>query len=127
LLTDVTATPGSVSTTATVGVPASVRDPLRTNTSHPDPYTTLVRSDLAVTKTDGVTSVNAGGQTTYTIKVTNNGPSAVAGTLSDPSAAGLPKTTTIACSAAVNNKCVSAPTKAQLEAGFTLPSLASGE
>ncbi|MFT3768517.1 MAG: hypothetical protein QM820_23980 [Minicystis sp.] len=36
-------------------------------------------ADLAVTKTDGVTSIAAGQMTTYTITVTNNGPNTVTG------------------------------------------------
>jgi len=41
-------------------------------------------ADLSVTKTDGVTSVNQGGTVTYTIVVSNAGPSAVTGaTVSD--------------------------------------------
>ncbi|HEX7966258.1 MAG TPA: hypothetical protein VF651_11155, partial [Gammaproteobacteria bacterium] len=37
-------------------------------------------SDLSITKTDGVSSINAGSNTTYTLTVTNNGPAATAGT-----------------------------------------------
>lgn len=36
-------------------------------------------ADLAITKTDGVASVNAGGSTTYTITASNAGPDAVTG------------------------------------------------
>ena len=47
-------------------------------------------ADLSITKTDGVGSVIAGTSTTYTITVTNNGPSAVAAgvVVSDPIPAG---------------------------------------
>ena len=42
-------------------------------------------ADLAIVKDDGTTSVNAGASTVYTITVTNNGPSAIAGAiLADP-------------------------------------------
>ena len=34
-------------------------------------------ADLAVTKTDGIATVNVGGSTTYTITLTNNGPTVV--------------------------------------------------
>ena len=37
----------------------------------------LPAADLALTKTDGVASVVAGTSTTYTITLTNNGPSTV--------------------------------------------------
>jgi len=39
--------------------------------------------DVSVSKTDGVTSVQAGGQTTYTIVAANSGPNAASGTLVD--------------------------------------------
>jgi LPXTG-site transpeptidase (sortase) family protein len=83
-------------------------------------------ADLAITKTDGVTSVGAGGTTTYTVRVTNNGPSAVTGAiLSDPAATGLSKTA-VTCSP-TPGQCLAPPTVAQLESGtFALPALANG-
>src|SRR5438874_260977 len=71
-------------------------------------------------------SKNTGGSTTYTIRVTNNGPSSVTGaTLTDAAATGLSKTAAL-CSGAVGNKCTSAPSIASLEgAGFFLHTLAS--
>lgn len=85
-------------------------------------------ADLAITKTDNVTSVISGNATTYTIRVTNNGPSSVTGAvLKDPAATGLNQTGA-ACSAASNNKCTAAPTIAALQSasGVILPALASG-
>src|SRR5207245_563424 len=84
-------------------------------------------ADLAVTKTDAATSVNAGATTTYTIRVNNNGPSSVTGAvLSDPSVTGLTKTA-VACSM-TPGQCVTAPTVEQLEGGaFASPALASGQ
>ena len=41
--------------------------------------TSSAQADLAITKTDGVSSVNQGGSVTYTIQVTNNGPQNVSG------------------------------------------------
>jgi LPXTG-site transpeptidase (sortase) family protein len=80
-----------------------------------------------VTKDDGVASVDAGGTTTYTVRVTNVGPSSVTGAiLSDPVAAGLSKTGVV-CSG-TPGECVTPPTVGQLEGGtFALPALASGE
>jgi uncharacterized repeat protein (TIGR01451 family) len=50
------------------------------NTNSPSATLVLLgNADVAVTKTDTVTSVLAGGTTTYTIVVTNNGPDSVAG------------------------------------------------
>ena len=86
------------------------------------------KADLQITKTDGVTKVDSSSSTTYTIRVTNNGPSSVTGAiLSDPSATGLSKTA-LACSATTPGQCVTPPTKTQLEGGsFALPTLASGD
>lgn len=47
-------------------------------------------ADLAITKTDNVTTVTSGGTTTYVLTVTNNGPAAVNGALvSDTPGAGI--------------------------------------
>ena len=84
-------------------------------------------ADLSITKTDGTTTVAAGGSTTYTLVVTNGGPSSVTGALlADPAATGLAKTA-VAC-APTPGQCVSPPSVAQLQAGtFALPALASGQ
>ncbi len=81
-------------------------------------------ADLAVVKTDGVTSVSSGGTTTYTITVINNGPSASTATLTDPAVTGLSKTA-VACGT-TPGVCTTAPTIANLEAGFSTPSIPSG-
>lgn len=48
-------------------------------------------TDLSVTKTDGYTTYNPGTTTTYTVKVTNNGPVTVMNvTVSDPVPSGIP-------------------------------------
>lgn len=64
-----------------------------------------VEADLSVTKTDGVTTVNAGGTTTYTIVVANAGPSAVTGAaFADPFPASLTCTTSsVAAGGATGN------------------------
>ena len=64
--------------------PAGVTDTNPGNNSATDTDTLTPQADLAITKTDGVASVSAPGTTTYTIVVTNNGPSNVTGaTVSD--------------------------------------------
>ncbi len=68
---------GSLVNTATVTAPAGVTDTNLSNNSATDTDTLTPQADLAISKTDGVTSVNAGGTTTYTIVVSNNGPSNV--------------------------------------------------
>ena len=118
IVTSVTATSGSVSNTATIAAPAGTTDNVVGNNSATDTDTVTPVADLAITKTDGVTSVNAGGSTTYTVRVTNNGPSSVTGAvLTDAAAAGLSKTT-ITCSATPGQCTVgTTPTVAQLQAG----------
>ncbi len=123
---NVTATSGSVSNTVTVAVPSTTIEPSTANNSATDTDTVTPVADLSVTKTDGVSSVNASGTTTYTIRVTNAGPSSVTGaTLTDAAVAGL-TVTSVACSG-TPGQCSAAPTTAQLQAGYALPALASGQ
>ncbi|MGH2595871.1 MAG: DUF7507 domain-containing protein [Actinomycetota bacterium] len=79
---------GTYTDTATVS--AATADPTPANNSASQDTTITASADLAVTKTDGVASVVAGTSTTYTITLTNNGPSAVAAgiVVSDPIPAG---------------------------------------
>jgi uncharacterized repeat protein (TIGR01451 family) len=84
-------------------------------------------ADLAVVKTVDPASAEPGDSVTFTVRVTNNGPSSVTGaTLDDPSVTGLTKTA-VTCSTVSSNECVTAPSVAGLEAGFALPALADGE
>lgn len=83
-------------------------------------------ADLSVTKTDGVTSVNAGGSVTYTLTVSNAGPNSTAATLTDPVATGLTKTA-VSCAAATGGAtCPASPSVSSLESGLALPSIPSG-
>src|SRR5262249_56618971 len=61
--------------TATGTPPAGETDNNLNNNTATDTDTITQVADLAITKTDGVSSVVAGTSTTYTIVVTNNGPS----------------------------------------------------
>ncbi|MBN2046513.1 MAG: sortase, partial [Anaerolineaceae bacterium] len=123
---DVTATSGSVTKEANVEAPSGMTDDNLTNNAASDTDTIDEVADLAITIDDGVTSVDAGGTTTFTIVVTNNGPSTVTGAiLSDPAVSGLSKTSVV-CSG--TSECVTAPTVSELESGtFALPALAAGE
>jgi uncharacterized repeat protein (TIGR01451 family) len=79
---------------------------------------------LSVSKDDGVTTVQSGGTTTYTIIVTNNGPGTPTPTLTDPAVAGLTKTAIGTCSAFGGATCPSAAnlTIANLQgAGVVMP------
>ena len=66
---------GSLANTATVAAPGGVTDPTPGNNSATDTDTLTPQANLGITKTDGVTTVTAGGSTTYTITASNAGPS----------------------------------------------------
>jgi uncharacterized repeat protein (TIGR01451 family) len=70
---------GTLSNTATVTVPAGVTDPTPGNNSANDTDTLGASADLSITKTDGTTTYTPGTTTTYTVVVTNNGPSTATG------------------------------------------------
>ena len=98
---------GTLSNTATVDAPAGVTDTNTANNTATDTTLLAPQVDLTVTKTDGVTSVTAGGTITYTIVVTNDGPSAVAGaTLVDVLPAEL-RDATWTCSGTAGASCAS--------------------
>ena len=67
---------GSLSNTATVS--SAVFDPNGSNNNATDIDTLTPQANLGITKSDGVTSVNALSSTTYTITASNAGPSNVA-------------------------------------------------
>jgi uncharacterized repeat protein (TIGR01451 family) len=70
---------GTLSNTATVTAPAGVTDPTPGNNSATDTDTVGAQADLAITKTDGVTTATPGGSVTYTITASNAGPSNATG------------------------------------------------
>lgn len=75
---------GSLVNTATVTAPADPPDPNLANNTATDTDTLTPIADLAITKTDNSDTAVPGSQVTYTITVTNNGPSDVTGaTVSD--------------------------------------------
>ena len=69
---------GSLANTATVSGGA-IADPTPGNNSAVDTDTLTPQANLAITKTNGVTQVNAGSNTVYTIVASNAGPSAAPG------------------------------------------------
>jgi len=70
---------GILSNTANVAAPSGVTDSNLANNSATDSDTISVKADLKVTVNDGKTKVIAGQKNTYTIVVTNLGPSDVIG------------------------------------------------
>ncbi|MGH9802200.1 MAG: DUF11 domain-containing protein, partial [Blastocatellia bacterium] len=81
---NLTATPdpsatGTVTNTATVGMPDGAVDPNPNNNSASDTDTLTPQADLSITKTDGSSTAVAGTPITYAIVVRNNGPSTVNG------------------------------------------------
>jgi len=70
---------GTFSNTATVAVPSGVTDSNAANNTATDTDTITFKADLKVTVTDGKTAAVAGQKNTYTIVVTNLGPSNVTG------------------------------------------------
>jgi uncharacterized repeat protein (TIGR01451 family) len=75
---------GTLANTAAVQAPAAVPDLVSGNNSATDTDTLTPQADLAIANTDGKTTAVAGGPVTYTLTVTNNGPSNTSGvTVSD--------------------------------------------
>jgi uncharacterized repeat protein (TIGR01451 family) len=64
------------------------------------------QADLSITKTDGLTSVQAGSAITYTIVVTNNGPSTVTGAAVTDSFPSVLTGVTWTCTASAGSVCV---------------------
>ncbi|MCK7593437.1 hypothetical protein M0G41_07120 [Lysobacter sp. CAU 1642] len=127
---DVLASSGNVSNLAVVSAPQGISDPNQSNntSSDTDPVVGSVNADLAISKSNGVSTLTSGSSTTYVVVVSNNGPSAANGaTVSDPAVTGLAKTA-VSCSAASNGaSCPGAPSVAALEAGtLAIPALPSG-
>ncbi len=68
---------GTLTFPITVSPSPGVQDANTANNTASDTDTLTYQADLAITKTDGKTSVTPGSVITYTITVTNNGPSRV--------------------------------------------------
>ncbi len=96
---------GTLDNTATVS--SAVSDPNPANNSATDTDTLTPQADLAITKTDGVTTATPGGSVTYTITASNAGPSNASGaTVTDTFPASL--TCTWTCVGAGGGTCTAA-------------------
>jgi uncharacterized repeat protein (TIGR01451 family) len=121
---------GTIVNTATVAAPAGVTDPVLANNTATDTDTINPVADLAITKTDGTASVNAGSTVTYTIVVSNAGPSAANGAIfKDPAVANL-TVTGVTCNTPTGGAAcpaVANTTVALMQgAGIVIPTLPSG-
>ncbi|HKX32928.1 MAG TPA: DUF11 domain-containing protein [Blastocatellia bacterium] len=99
---------GTVSNTASAQPPPGTVDNNPGNNTDTDTDTIAQSSDLAITKAATTPSVPAGGEATFTIQVTNNGPTAVTGAQVTDT---LPATLTNAswtCSATGGSSCAAA-------------------
>ncbi|MEO8672892.1 MAG: carboxypeptidase regulatory-like domain-containing protein [Tahibacter sp.] len=98
---------GSLVNTATAAVQAGAVDPTPGNNSATDIDTLTPQADLAITKTDGVTTATPGGSVTYTITASNAGPSNATGaTVADTFPAS--ETCTWTCAGAGGGTCTAA-------------------
>jgi uncharacterized repeat protein (TIGR01451 family) len=70
---------GTISNTASVTPPAGLNDPKPWNNTATDTDSITIKADLKVTVTDGKTAAVPGTKDTYTMVVTNVGPSNIAG------------------------------------------------
>lgn len=75
----VASTLGTVTNVARVDAPATVVDPVPGNNASTDTTVVSPLADVSITKTDGLTTVVAGTPTSYSIIVTNPGPSRLDG------------------------------------------------
>ena len=115
----------SLTCTGTAGLSGSTLTVGATDTAIVCTYTnTRNVADLRLTKTDAKTTTVAGDTNTYTITVTNNGPSAANGAVvTDPAVTGL-TCSAVSCTAAGGAACPAAPTVAAFQSpGLTIPTL----
>jgi uncharacterized repeat protein (TIGR01451 family) len=68
---------GTLTVAATVTAPSGIQETVTTNNSASDIDTLIYQADLAIAITDGTASIAPGSASTYTITVTNNGPSLI--------------------------------------------------
>src|SRR5205823_4466189 len=110
---------GTLSNTASVTAPAGVTDAAGNNSAtDTDPIT--LSSDLAITKNGSKTSVVAGTPDTYTIVVTNGGPSDVLGP-SLPDALPISFTGVSWTCASVGGSCAAASGSGNISTTVSLP------
>ena len=96
---------GTLSNTATVVLPGGATDPTSANNSATDTTTINRQADVSITKTDASTTAIPGSTVTYTIVVSNAGPSAALTTaVADTLPASL-SGSTWTCTASAGSSC----------------------
>jgi uncharacterized repeat protein (TIGR01451 family) len=103
----VTATTGTLTNTAQIDEPPGATDPniadnVATDTTQVDPV-----GDLSITKTDGLTSAVPGAANSYTVVVSNGGPSAADGVVVDDTLPSTLSGATWTCTATPGSNCSS--------------------
>ncbi|MEO8275582.1 MAG: GEVED domain-containing protein [Thermoanaerobaculia bacterium] len=114
---------GSLANTATVTKNANQTECNFFNNSATDTDTLTPQVDLSITKTDFQTSVNAGSPTSYTIVVSNSGPSAAVGAAVNDTFPASLLSPTSTCSASFGSSCAAGPVAGNLA---DLPTLLPG-
>lgn len=115
-----TSASGSLTNTATVSTPTGITDPDTSNNSATD-TDTILGPDLQVTKTNSVTTVNAGATTTYQVVAKNNGPLAVTGAVITDTMPSKMSGFTWTCSASGGASCPAASGSGSLSQTANLP------
>ena len=96
---------GSLANTVNIAAPAGTVETNSANNSATDTDTLSPNADLSISKTDGVTTINAGAPLTYTVVASNAGPSAIIGaTVTDTMPANL-SGVTWTCTASAGSSC----------------------
>ena len=96
---------GQLVNTVTVTAPSGTLEPNTNNNSATDTDTLTPQADLVAAKSDGVTAVAAGTPVTYTITITNNGPSSVMGAPVSDTVPGALNAVSWSCSAGSGSTC----------------------
>jgi len=116
---------GTFNNTATVAVPVGVSDPVSGNNTATAPHTAVLLANLAVTKSVLPATAQVGTPFTYTVTVSNTGPSAANGAIvTDVLPAGFTVTGIVATYG--SGAAGGTPTAGDLAAGYAITTLPMG-
>ena len=123
----VTALNGTVTNTVSLQLPFGMTDNNFANNTAQDVDAIKGLANISLAKTNGVSTLAAGGTTAYTLTVANSGPSDASGAvISDPIAPGLSCVTAATCTASGSASCAASIPIATLQSGYTIPALPAG-